>query len=279
MADPILNDKTLEAARAGWAAPQAPSPGGQTWAPPAPPGTLATDGPVSTWRGAMTVGGTVTATAVLMVLLLASATAGWLAVDEKVGADGQVQIQFPSLAMVGVIVGIGIVFALMFKPQLAKFLAPIYAIAEGFAVGAISKAYESFQSGIVIQAVGATIGVFVVMLVLYRTRIIRVTDRFRKIVVFATLGIMAFYLVSFAARLFGAHVEFFEKPNAIGILFSVGVSVLAALNLALRFDFIEKGVKMGLSKDFEWYAAFGLLVTIVWLYLELLRLLSKLQQR
>jgi len=276
MADPILNDKTLEAARAGWAAPQAPSPGGQVWAPP---GSPTGDGPVSTWKGAMTVRGTVTATAVLFVLLLASATAGWMAVKEKTGLDGEPQVQFPSLAMVGVIVGIGIVFALMFKPQLAKFLAPVYAIAEGFAVGAISKAYESFQSGIVIQAVGATLGVFVVMLVLYRTGIIKVTEKFRRVVVFATLGVMAFYLVSFVLNIAGVDVEFFDKPNALGIAFSIGVSVLAALNLALRFDFIEKGVKMGLSKDFEWYAAFGLLVTIVWLYLELLRLLSKLQNR
>ncbi len=276
MADPILNDKTLEAARAGWAAPQAPSPGGQVWAPP---GSPTGDGPVSTWKGAMTVRGTVTATAVLFVLLLASATAGWMAVKEERNEFDQVQIQFPSLAMVGVIVGIGIVFALMFKPQLAKFLAPMYAIAEGFAVGAISKAYESFQSGIVIQAVGATLGVFVVMLVLYRTGIIKVTEKFRRVVVFATLGVMAFYLVSFVLNIAGVDVEFFDKPNALGIAFSIGVSVLAALNLALRFDFIEKGVKMGLSKDFEWYAAFGLLVTIVWLYLELLRLLSKLQNR
>ena len=226
----------------------------------------------------MTVRGTVTATAVLFVLLLASATAGWMAVKEKTGPDGEPQVQFPSLAMVGVIVGIGIVFALMFKPQLAKFLAPVYAIAEGFAVGAISKAYESFQSGIVIQAVGATLGVFVVMLVLYRTGIIKVTEKFRRVVVFATLGVMAFYLVSFVLNIAGVDVKFFDKPNALGIAFSIGVSVLAALNLALRFDFIEKGAKMGLSKDFEWYAAFGLLVTIVWLYLEILRLLAKLRE-
>lgn len=276
MADPILNDKTLEAARAGWAAPQAPSPGGQVWAPPGAP---ASDGPVTTWKGAMTINGTLTATAVLFVLLLASATAGWMAVKEERNEAGQTITQFPSLAMVGVFVGIGIVFALMFKPQLAKFLAPVYAIAEGFAVGAISKAYEVYQDGIVIQAVGATLGVVAVMLVLYRTRIIRVTDRFRQIITYATLGVMAFYLVSFVLNLAGVDIVFFDKPNAIGIVFSIGVSALAAMNLLLRFDFIEKGTKMGLSKDFEWYAAFGLLVTVVWLYLELLRLLSKLNQR
>jgi uncharacterized YccA/Bax inhibitor family protein len=274
-----MNDKTLEAARNGWAAPKAPSPGGQVWAPPTVPGAPVSDGPVSTWKGAMTVGGTVTATAVLFALLLASATAGWLAVDEKVGLDGQRQLEFPSLAIVGVIVGFGIAIFLAFRPHLAKYLAPVYAIAEGFAVGAISKAYETVQDGIVLQAIGATLGVFLVMLFLYKTNVIKVTDRYRKIVISATLGVMAFYLVSIVINLFGGDVRFFDEPNAIGILFSIGVSVLAALNLALRFDFIEKGAQMGLSKDFEWYAGFSLLVTIVWLYLELLRLLSKLQQR
>jgi uncharacterized YccA/Bax inhibitor family protein len=279
MADPILNDKTLEAARAGWAAPKAPSPGGQVWAPPTPSGARVSDGPVSTWKGAMTVNGTLTATGVLFALLLAAGTAGWLAVEEKRDELGNVQIQFPGLAMVGVAIGIGIVFAIMFKPHLAKFLAPAYAIAQGFAVGAVSKAYESFQDGIVIQAVGATLGVVAVMLVLYRTRIIRVTDRFRKVVTFATLGVMAFYLVSFVVNIFGGDVVFFNEPNALGILVTAGIALLAAFNLLLRFDFIEKGTQMGLSKDFEWYAGFGLMVTIVWLYLELLRLLSLLQQR
>ena len=117
------------------------------------------------------------------------------------------------------------------------------------------------------------------MLVLYRTRIIRVTDRFRRVIVLATLGVMAFYLVSFIVNLFGREVTFLREPNAIGILFSIGVSILAALNLTLDFDFIERGTKAGLKKDFEWYAAFGLMVTIVWLYLELLRLLALLQGR
>ncbi len=193
----------------------------------------------------------ITATSVLVVLMLASAIVGWLAVDERRGPDGQVEIQFPSLAMVGVVVGIGIVFALMFRPHLAKFLAPVYAIAEGFAVGAISKAYESFQDGIVLQAVGATLGVFFVMLFLYRTRIIKVTERFRQVVVFATLGVMAFYLLSFVVHIFGGSIAFFDQPNAIGILFSVGVSALAALNFALRFDMIEKGIEDGPLEGFR----------------------------
>ena len=166
-----------------------------------------------------------------------------------------------------------------FRPMWAKFLGPVYAVGEGFFLGVISKAYETYQHGIVLQAVGATLGVFAVMLLLYRTQIIKVTERFRTVVITATMGLMVFYLFSFIINLFGGGVSFLHSTSLLSIGFSIFASVLAAMNLALRFDFIEKGAAMGLSKDFEWYAAFGLLVTIVWLYLELLRLLSKLQRR
>lgn len=283
MANPILNDKKLEQARAGWAAPQPPSLGGQVWGPPGggtPTTTPVDDGPVSPWRrGVMTVNGAITASAVLFTLLLASAAVGWLATNEaETGPNGQTQVEFPSLAIVGVIVGFVAVIALNFKPQWAKFLGPVYAVAQGFFVGAISRAYESFQNGIVLQAAGATLAVVAVMLALYRTGIIRVTERFRKIVIGATLGVMVLYLVSMVMNLFGGGIAFISEPSALGIGFSVFVCALAAANLALDFDFIEKGSKMGLSKDFEWVAAVGLLVTVVWLYLEILRLLAKLRQ-
>ena len=113
---------------------------------------------------------------------------------------------------------------------------------------------------------------------LYNTRIIKVTDRFRRTVIFATLGVMVLYLVSFVISLFGGEVPFINEPSAFGIAFSVFVCGLAAMNLALDFDFIERGAKAGLAKDYEWVAAVGLLVTIVWLYLEILRLLAKLRQ-
>lgn len=276
MANPILNDKKLEEARAGWAAPQPPSRGGDVWAPPSAPGTTppVTDGPISPWRGGvMTVKGAASATAVLFVLLLASAVAGWMAATTP---DPDV-VEFPSLAMVGVVVGFVSVIALYFKPVWAKFLGPIYALAQGFFVGAISKVYDAAFNGIVVQAAGATLAVFAVMLVLYRTNIIKVTDRFRRIVIGATLGVMALYLVSFVIRLFGGEVSFLREPSALGIGFSVFVCILAAMNLALDFDFIEKGARMGLAKDYEWVAAVGLLVTVVWLYLEILRLLAKLR--
>ena len=277
MPNPFLNEKKLEADRAGWAAPVAPSPGGAVWAPPAPgaPTDRIDDGPVTPWRsGVMTVRGSITATAVLFVLLLISATAGWIATE----ASPQGQVQFPTLAIIGVMVGFVAVIALYFKPRLAKILGPIYALAQGFFVGSISKIYNEQWDGIVVQAAGATLAVFAVMLVLYRTRIIKVTNRFRKIVIGATLGVMLLYLVSFVLNLFGGGVSFINDPSAFGILFSVFVCGLAAFNLALDFDFIERGSREGMAKDYEWVAAVGLLVTVVWLYLEILRLLAKLRQ-
>ena len=168
--------------------------------------------------------------------------------------------------------------ALYFRPHWAKILGPIYALAQGFFLGAISKAFESRWDGIVLQAALATIAVFAVMLVLYSTRIIKVTNRFRRIVIGATLGVMLLYLVSIVLSLFGGEIAFINEPSLFGILFSVFVCGLAAFNLALDFDFIERGAREGMAKDYEWFAAVGLLVTVVWLYLEILRLLAKLRE-
>jgi uncharacterized YccA/Bax inhibitor family protein len=275
MPSPVLNERTLTSAP-------------NTWAPPEPPsqGPI-TDGPISTWRPQMmTVNGTIAKTAMLFVLLLASATVGWIQTggpEITTDSSGQqiYEYNIPVLAWVGVIVGFGLALLLMFKPHLAKFVAPIYAIAQGFFLGAISRMYETFYDGIVVQAAGATIAVFGVMLLLYRTRIIKVTERFRTIVTAATLGIMVFYGLCFVVQLFAGSdsISFLSSPSLLGIGFSVLVAGLAAFNLALDFDFIERGSKMGLDKNFEWYGAFGLLVTIVWLYLEMLRLLAKLRER
>ena len=290
MANPMLNDATLKRAGQAWDAPDVASrstvldaPGGYGAGSQLPPPQARTippinDGPISRWDSrSMTVNGTITATGVLMVLLLGSAVAGWVSV--KSPAPG-VNPSFPPLALVGVIVGFAAVIALYFKPQWAKILGPVYAVAEGYFLGVISKAYETFQKGIVLQAVGATLGVFLVMLVLYKTQILKVTDKFRKIVIGATLGLMLFYLVSFVIRLIAGagSVSFLNSASGLGIAFSVFAAGLAALNLALDFDFIEKGAANRLPKNTEWFAAVGLLVTLVWLYLELLRLLSKLQR-
>ncbi len=271
MSNPYLNDKAIAAAaQAGWAAPD---PSTQVLGPARTP---IDDGPISTWHArVMTVNGTITATGVLLVLLLASATVGWMAAPSY--ADGEAGL--PGLAIVGILVGFVCAIVVHFKPMLSKILGPVYALAQGFFLGAISKAYESFYDGIVVQAVGATLGVFAVMLLLYRTQIIKVTDRFRRIVIMATLGLMVFYLISFVISLFGGNVSFLSSASLLGIGFSVFAAGLAAMNLALDFDFIEKGAEQRLPKGMEWYAAFGLVITLVWLYLELLRLLSKLQQR
>jgi uncharacterized YccA/Bax inhibitor family protein len=268
MANPYLNDKAIDAAaanQAGWGAPD-----------PTTRSTPITDGPVSAWHpGVMTVNGTLTATGALMALLLVSAAFGWSAVDT---AD-PLNPKFPAMAMIGVVVGVICAIGVHFKPTLARILGPIYAIGEGFALGAISKGYENWQNGIVVQAVGATLGVTLVTFVLYRTNVIKVTDRFRRTVITATLGLMLFYLVSWVISLFGGSVSFLNSTSLLSIGFSILAAGLAAANLAIDFDFIEKSAKAGVPKYMEWYAAFALLVTLVWLYLELLRLLSKLNRR
>jgi uncharacterized YccA/Bax inhibitor family protein len=273
MANPILNDKAFGSAATKSGATWAPPKPGVDWNPPI------TDGPVTTWQSAddrMTVSGTAAAAGVLLVLLLISASFGWAAVPDV--AEGQ-SPTFPGIAMIGVIVGFVAVIAAMLKPKLARFLAPVYALAQGYFVGAISKAYENFQDGIVLQAILATVGVFAAMLFLYGTRIIKVTDRMRRIVIGATMGIALLYLVSFVINLFGGNVSFLQEPTLFGIAFSLFVVGLAAFNLALDFDFIERGAQSNLPKHMEWVAALGLLVTLVWLYLEMLRLLSKLRER
>lgn len=279
MSNPVLNDRSLRAAAAGWAPPV---PGSElpTTVPPI------SDGPVTAWRRAMTVGGVVSASAVLLVLLLAAATVGWIrtgAPEAVAFDDGTVgyRTTIPVLAWVGLVVGFVLVMALVWRPHHAKVIGPLYALAEGVFVGAVSRAYENHWDGIVVQAAGATVAVFAVMLVLYRVGLVKVTDRFRKVIVGATLGVAVFYGVCLLLRLFAGSdsVSFLRSPSPLGIAFSVLVSALAAFNLALDFDYVERGAKARLDERFEWFAAVGLLVTIVWLYLELLRLLAKLRER
>lgn len=288
MPNPMFNEAALERAGNSWSPPAAgtdrPAAASQRFPVPPPPTGPVTDGPTSPWQPAigastMTVGGTISATLVLFTLLLFSAAAGWASTDAPgVLPDGTTGFSFPMLAWVGLGVGFVAVFALYFRPHLARFIAPVYALAQGFFVGAISKAYESFYDGIVVQAAAATIATFAVMLVLYRTQIIKVTDRFRRIVIGATLGIMVLYGVSFLINIFGGSVSFLSSPSLLGIGFSILVCGIAAMNLALDFDLIERGVAQQMPKTYEWFAAFGLLVTMIWLYLEFLRLLAKLRE-
>lgn len=276
MANPVLNDKVFQREARGAGA----SPGAGGWAAPDPrtAGRPIDDGPISPYRTAvdsMSVGGTVTATGVLFVLLLIAAFFGWNAVDPNPSG----QLTLPWWVWVAPIVGLVLVVVSWFKPHLARFTAPVYAVAEGLFVGAISKLYENQWDGIVVQAAGATVAVTGVMLFLHTSRILRVTDRFRRMVISATIGLAVFYGISLLISLFGATPPFLTSTSVFGIGFSIFAAGLAALNLSLDFDMIEKGVAMRAPKYMEWFCAQGLMVTIVWLYLELLRLLAKLRSR
>jgi uncharacterized YccA/Bax inhibitor family protein len=268
MANPALNDQALqrqfdtEQLRPGWGSPSAGFRTDRT-GPMAP-----------TAYDQMTVAGSVTATGVLLVLLTAAGVVGWNAV-KVVGTT----VDFPGWVMLPLLAGLGLAIGPILRPQWARITAPLYALAEGVAVGAISKLYNIQYDGIVINAVGGTVAVLAVMLFLHATRIIKVTDRFRMIVFSATGAIFLVFMVNLVLSLFGAQVPLLNDASPLGILVSVAIIVVAALNLSLDFDFIERGVKVGAPKRTEWYAAFGLLVTLVWLYLEMLRLLAKLQRR
>jgi uncharacterized YccA/Bax inhibitor family protein len=277
MPSPVLNENTFKRARtgeAGWGAPQTDS----RYFPPI------SDGPVSDYRGGgvdaadrMTLRGTMTATGVLFALLLAAGAFGWSQV--KPLADGSKVADIPGWVFIPMIGAFILAIVTAFKPRIARFTGPVYAVAEGVFLGAISRVYDIRYNGIVLGAVGATAAVFAAMWFLYATKIIKVTDKFRRMVVAATMGVMVLYGVALLIRLFGGEVSFLTGSGGLSILISVVVIGIAAFNLALDFDMIEKGTQQGAPRYMEWYAAFGLMVTIVWLYLEILRLLSKLQDR
>lgn len=215
---------------------------------------------------AMTINGTLGATAVFLFVLLGSAAVGWTRVSLGWG-------------LVAMLIAAGLGIYTSFRPQRAQFTGLAYAVLEGLAVGAISKMYNDQYDGIVVQAVGLTVGVLVALLLVYRTGVIKVTQNFRLAVAGATMGVALFYLASFGASMFGIELPLIHSNGTFGILFSLAVVCLAAASLVVDFDFVERGAQEGLPKYMEWYGAFGLMVSLVWLYLELLRLLSKLQSR
>jgi uncharacterized YccA/Bax inhibitor family protein len=221
--------------------------------------------------GTMTEKGTVYKFGLMMLLLLASASFTW-----KAAAEGKNVMPW----MIGsAIFGLVLAFIMVFKKQWSAFLAPVYALAEGVFVGAISAyynyAFEEIAPGIVMQAVGLTFGVVIAMFALYQFGVIKATQQFKSIVITATAGIAIFYLLSFVLRMFGVQMPLIHDNSTWGIVFSLIVVGIAAMNLILDFDLIEQGSKQGAPKYMEWYGAFALMVTIVWLYLEILRLLSK----
>ncbi|KFN47577.1 Bax inhibitor-1/YccA family protein [Arenimonas metalli] len=222
----------------------------------------------------MSLNGTVNKTGFMLLLLVATATLAWSFYSpENPGAV------MPFL-LVGGIGGFIVALVTVFKKTWAPVTAPLYAALEGLFVGGVSAMFEASFPGIVMQAVMLTMGVLASLLMAYKTGLIKATENFKLGVVAATGGIFVLYLVNFGMRLFGFEgMGFIHESSWMGIAFSGFVVVIAALNLVLDFDFIESGVEAGAPKYMEWYGAFGLTVTLVWLYLEILRLLAKLQSR
>jgi uncharacterized YccA/Bax inhibitor family protein len=224
--------------------------------------------------GTMTLSGTVNKSAMLLVLILLSAAFVWDKYDGPQSAGAILP-----WVMTGAIGGLILALITIFKKTWAPVTAPVYALLEGLFLGGISAMFEARFPGIVMQAVGLTFGTLGALLLAYRSGLIRATENFKLGVVAATGGIFLLYLVNFGMGFFGKSIPFIHESGWMGIAFSAFVVVIAALNLVLDFDFIESGVEQGAPKYMEWYGAFGLMVTLVWLYLEILRLLAKLQSR
>ena len=222
----------------------------------------------------MTLAGAINKTGILLVLCLVSAGYVWnrfFQSSEPAAVNG--------LMMLGLLGGLAMAMVTVFKRQWAGLTAPAYALLQGLALGGISAMFELQYPGIVIQAVGLTFGTLAVLLLAYKTGLIKPTENFRLMIVAATGGIALLYLVSFVMGFFGSSVGFIHSNGLFGIGFSLFVVAIAALNLVLDFDFIEAGAEQGAPKYMEWYGAFSLMVTLVWLYLEILRLLAKLRSR
>lgn len=223
-------------------------------------------------RTVMSVDGAINKSLILFTILLFSGIGG-----------AYLAIASPGIAMPlmigGAITGFVLALVISFKQELAPVLSPVYAIVEGLAVGVISLLYATVYQGIVFNAVVLTASIMGVMLLLYRTGILRATPMFVKIVTFGILGLCITYGVDMLLMLFGTQIPMIHQSTPIGIAFSLLACGVASMTFILDFDFIEKGARNGAPKYMEWYAGFSLLVTLVWLYLEILRLLSKLRSR
>lgn len=225
---------------------------------------------------AMTLNGTVNKTGFLLLLTVLTAAFAW---GQALTPQGELAPGFAVYVWGGAIGGFVIALVTVFKKTWAPVTAPLYALVEGFFLGAISAMYNHLYEGIVLQAVMLTFGTLFALLFAYRTGLIKATENFKLGVVAATGGIMLVYLATIVLSFFNINIPLIHESGLIGIGFSLFVIVIAALNLVLDFDFIETGVEQGAPKYMEWYGAFGLIVTLIWLYIEFLRLLSKLQSR
>ncbi|HYJ63787.1 MAG TPA: Bax inhibitor-1/YccA family protein [Parafilimonas sp.] len=225
------------------------------------------DGSVMTVRGAINKFG------FLLFMVVAGAAYTW-----HLYYNNQQQTMM-TLMWVGLIGGLISVIAISFKPTLARYLSPAYGILEGFVLGALSAilndAFAEKYPGLVIQAVGLTFGVAIAMFLLYNFRVIKATQKFKSVVFAATAGIAIFYVLTLVLGLFHVNIPFMYDSSMFGIGLSIFIVAIAALNLIIDFDMIEQGAASGAPKFMEWYGAFGLLVTMIWLYIEILRLLSR----
>lgn len=219
----------------------------------------------------MTINGTLNKALILALLVVASSMMVWLVVAAN---------QSLALPMVvaGAMGGLVIGLVINFKAHLAPTLAPVYAVVEGLFVGATSQVLNKIYPGIVAQAIVITLAIMLTMLGFYRSGLIKATPIFVKVVTICTIGIGVAYLISWAMFAFGARIPLLNDATPLGIGISLFICVIAALNFVLDFDLIENGAKRGMPKYMEWYAAFGLMVTLVWLYIEVLRLLRKLRE-
>jgi len=219
----------------------------------------------------MTIQGTVNKTALLLLLVFMSAFYTW----------GKFSVDNPSIVqpwiITGAIAGLILAVITIFKKTAAPITTPLYALAEGLVLGGVSAFFDTMFPGIVIQAVALTFGTLFALLVAYKSGLIKATENFKLGVTAATGAVFLVYLIDFIMRFFSSGMTFLHGNGLLGIGISVVIVVIAALNLVLDFDFIENAAENGAPKYMEWYGAFGLIVTLVWLYLEILRLLSKLR--
>lgn len=222
----------------------------------------------------MTIGGTVNKSAILLLMVAMTAIWSW----KKVMSLGDITAMYPWM-IGGAIVGFIFALITIFKKTAAPITAPLYALAEGVFLGAISAYFELQFPGIAMQAITLTFGTLLALLLAYKSGLIKATENFKLGIVAATGGIALVYLVNIVMGFFGTGIPVIHSSGPWGIAFSVFVVIIAALNLVLDFDFIENAAEQGAPRYMEWYAAFGLLVTLVWLYIEILRLLAKIRSR
>jgi uncharacterized YccA/Bax inhibitor family protein len=236
--------------------------------------TFTAVGRVARAEAAMTIQGTANKAMLLLLCVLVTASWTWSLYYRSLNP----QVVTPWV-VVGAIAGLIVALVTVFKQTWAPITAPLYALLEGLVIGGVSALFEAQFPGIVIQAVGLTFGTCLALLLAYKSRMIRATENFKMGVVAATGGILLFYLLTMILGFFGIRMPLMYGNSWASIGFSLFVVIIAALNLVLDFDFIEQGAAGGAPKYMEWYGAFGLMVTLIWLYLEMLRLLAKLRSR